>query len=158
MGGRRVNCKVINFELAPDNLFEIYVEWAALGYPLFRQKKFRRNYISVEFLIRNSVKIPSEKFRGIPRNFSDGIKFRGIPWENSDGIPWKIRAEFREKFQRNSVKNFGGIPWKFRWAFLYITVIFMNPWGIPTNTFFHIKEIVRNKTTQPQKPIIWTKG
>ena len=81
-------------------------------YPLFRQKKFRRNYSSIEFLLRNSVKIPSKKFRGILRNFSDGIKFRGIPWIFSDGIKFRgipCSAEFRITEFR-ILRN--GFPWE----------------------------------------------
>ena len=44
--------------------------------------------------------------------------------------------------QKNSRRNSEKIPP----GFLYITVIFMNPWGIPNNTFFHINLFINNLT------------
>ena len=63
-----------------------------IGYhPLFRQKIFRRNYISVEFLIRNSVKIPSEK---IPWNTAEFFRRNKIPLDS-----------VRNSAERNSVEK-----------------------------------------------------
>ena len=105
----------------------VHMQLSEVGYPFFRQKKFRRNYILTEFLIRNSRipykfrlknsvwKIPwnSAEFfwhNKIPRNSvknSAEFRLRGILWH---GIP--CSAEFRG--YRIPWKNSDGIPWKFR--------------------------------------------
>ena len=54
--------------------------------------------------------------------------------KNSGGIPWKIPAEFREKFRWNSVKTPVGF-------FVFNSYLYE---GIPTNTFFHINWFSRN--------------